>query len=66
MRNELDELDAAYGRFRAAKAAFERALSARRKGGDEDFGALARAINDLNLAQHDFSEAAAAVVKESG
>lgn len=43
-----------------------RALSARRKRGDEDFGALARAINDLNLAQHDFSEAAAAVVKESG
>ncbi len=65
MRNKLDELDAAYQRFRAARAAFEQALSARREGLGSDFEEFTRVLDELNLAQQLFSVAVGRIVKGS-
>ncbi|QBR00482.1 hypothetical protein [Paraburkholderia pallida] len=62
----MDDLNGAYERLQAARARFEKASNALRERPDGDFSELARALEELNLAQKLFADAAAKIVKNSG
>lgn len=65
MRKKLDELHDAYERVQHARTCFEQAARALQEG-SADFSKLARALDELNMAQKLFSDAATKVVKFQG